>query len=208
MRLGGVDPLGGPDRGRSGVEWGVAHHLATTGVARDVEPTVAPQHDGGTPETELAAAAHSGWGLREGPKPWATRGIHPGRRKQSVGGSDVVSGLWATSAKSYGGFQRDAFKLDRSARSKAFAETLRAQEEVAYRPSHVLSNAAYNGFGLDEEEAAEANARRRGSERGEETRRGTRDAARAPGGVQTQKRTSKDARPGRPRVKGSRKMEG
>ena len=156
MRLGGVDPLGGPDRGRSGVEWGVAHHLATTGVARDVEPTVAPQHDGGTLETELAAAAHSGWGLREGPKPWATRGIHPGRRKQSVGGSDVVSGLWATSAKSYGGFQRDAFKLDRSARSKAFAETLRAQEEVAYRPSHVLSNAAYNGFGLDEEEAAEA----------------------------------------------------
>lgn len=68
----------------------------------------------------------------------------------------MVSGLWATSAKSYGGFQRDAFKLDRSARSKAFAETLRAQEEVAYRPSHVLSNAAYNGFGLDEEEAAEA----------------------------------------------------
>jgi hypothetical protein len=156
MRLGGVDPLGGPDRGRSGVEWGVAHHLATTGVARDVEPTVAPQHEGGTLETELAAAAHSGWGLREGPKPWATRGLHPGRRKQSAGGSDVVSGLWATSATSYGGFQRDAFKLDRSARSKAFAETIRAQEEASYRPSHVLSNAAFNGFGLDEEEAAEA----------------------------------------------------
>ena len=31
MRLRGQDPLGGPDRGRSGVEWGTLHNLRQTG---------------------------------------------------------------------------------------------------------------------------------------------------------------------------------
>ena len=34
MRLRGQDPLGGPDRGRAGVEWGTLHNLRQTGQGR------------------------------------------------------------------------------------------------------------------------------------------------------------------------------
>ena len=39
----------------------------------------------------------------EAEKPfWTKRGVHPMRRKQPVGGSDVLTGLWMSSTTSYG----------------------------------------------------------------------------------------------------------
>ena len=136
MRLRGQDPLGGPDRGRSGVHWGTLH-------TRNLKET------GGGGEAEAV-----GREPRES-KPWEQRGMHPGRRKQPVGGADVLTGLWMNSGQSYGN-SFDAFKLDRTAKSEAKKAQTREQQEAAYRPERVLSTAAVNGFLLDEGGAAEA----------------------------------------------------
>ena len=170
-RLGGADPLGGPDRGRAGVEWGEAYHLSQSGEAMVVARTEdGPQRAGGVLERELAQAAHEAWGgddknktnadaassTERVPKKWQTRGPHPSRLRQSAGGSDVVSGLWAASSSSYGRHAGDAFKLDREAKTADFRRRLRAIAEAPVRRSVVLSNAAYNAHVLDEEESAEA----------------------------------------------------
>ena len=61
MRLGGSVPLGGPDRGRAGVEWGTAHFERTLGESLVVDPaaTTAPvaHRDGGAVEDMLATVA-------------------------------------------------------------------------------------------------------------------------------------------------------
>lgn len=165
MRLGGSDPLGGPDRGRAGVEWGTAHFERTLGESLVVDPaaTTAPvaHRDGGAVEDMLATVARDAWsgkGSSSGaPKPWETRGVHPSRRRQSPGGADVVSGLWATSSTSYGGFTGDTFKppSSRNPRTKAHAAQYEAQATAPIRAHVVLSNAAFNGFLTDEGQSAE-----------------------------------------------------
>ena len=165
MRLGGSDPLGGPDRGRAGVEWGTAHFERTLGESLVVDPAATTKtvahRDGGAVEDMLATVARDAWSgpgsSNETPKPWETRGVHPSRRRQSPGGADVVSGLWATSSTSYGGFTGDKFKPPSSVnpRTKAHAEQYALQASAPVRAHVVLSNAAFNGFLTDEGQSAE-----------------------------------------------------
>lgn len=136
MRLRGQDPLGGPDRGRSGIQWGTLHNMEATGEA-----------------VATLGATQSGEARQS--KPWEQRGVHPGRRKQPVGGSDVLTGLWMSSGQSYGR-AFDAFKPDRQAKSNAAKAQMQEQQLANYRPEMVLSTAAVNGFLLDEGGAAEA----------------------------------------------------
>lgn len=141
MRLGGQDPLGGPDRGRSGVEWGTEHFMKSTG-----QPVATL---GGVRAGQPREPRES--------KPWESRGMHPGRRKQPVGGSDVLTGLWMSSGQSYGNDARfDQWRPDRGAKSRAAKEERRMMDEATYRPERVLSTAAVNGFLLDEGGAREA----------------------------------------------------
>ena len=77
-RLGGADPLGGPDRGRAGVEWGEAYHLSQSGEAMVVARTEdGPQRAGGVLERELAQAAHEAGGAMTKTKPMPTRRLRP-----------------------------------------------------------------------------------------------------------------------------------
>ena len=65
MRLGGSDPLGGPDRGRAGVEWGTAHFERTLGESLVVDPAATTKtvahRDGGAVEDMLATVARDAW---------------------------------------------------------------------------------------------------------------------------------------------------
>ena len=169
MRLGGSDPLGGPDRGRAGVEWGTEHFERTLGASLVVDPhatNAAVSHtDGGTVEDEMARVAKDAWGSNDASNdnnetrklhPWETRGVHPNRVRQSPGGADVISGLWATSSTSYGGFEKDkGYAQDKALRSKKHAAQYSAQNTAPVRPNYVLSNAAYSGFLTDESQSKE-----------------------------------------------------
>ena len=96
--------------------------------------------------------------------------------------SDVVSGVVGdVPSEVRGGFQRDAFKLDRSARSKAFRGDAQSAggrglqtltRPLERRVQRVRARRGGGGGG--------APRRRRGMGTGEETRRGTRDAAARP----------------------------
>jgi hypothetical protein len=147
MRLGGSDPLGGPDRGRAGVEWGTAHFERTLGLSMVVDPsaTCAPvaHRDGGAMEDSLAAVAREAWHSRNpsSAKPWEKRGLHPNRARQSPGGADVVSGLWATSSTSYGGFHDAAFKPAKDSKTKAHALRRELQKNAPVRIDAPAPNA-------------------------------------------------------------------
>jgi hypothetical protein len=121
MRLGGQDPLGGPDRGRSGIDWGTLHNIAEKGEAVSTMGA-----------TQTRQPRNS--------KPWEQRGMHPGRRKQPVGGSDVLTGLWMSSSQSYG-MSFDNCKPDREAKTNAAKAQFQAQLDAPYRPERVLSTA-------------------------------------------------------------------
>ena len=122
IRKGAVDPLGGPDRGRSGV---LMTHLED-GTAR--------------PEDEEPEAE----------KPfWTKRGVHPMRRKQPVGGSDVLTGLWMSSTTSYGMHAPD-YQLTRREKTDRAARKIEMQNEAPHRPDHVLSAVVHNAFLVDE----------------------------------------------------------
>ena len=122
IRKGAVDPLGGPDRGRSGV---LMTHLED-GTAR--------------PEDEEPEAE----------KPfWTKRGVHPMRRKQPVGGSDVLTGLWMSSTTSYGMHAPD-YQLTRREKTELAARKIELQNEAPHRPDHVLSAVVHNAFLVDE----------------------------------------------------------
>jgi hypothetical protein len=141
MRLGGADPLGGPDRGRNdgGIGWGVVHDSTRRGAEVDAPPRPPPETD----ETK---------------KPWETRGLHPLRRKQLVGGSDVITGLWQPSGSTWGGHASERFKPDATRRSAAIKAQVEAIKTAEWRAEQVLSSAAVNGFMLDEGGSVEARA--------------------------------------------------
>jgi len=145
MRLGGADPLGGPDRGRNdgGIGWGVVHNLERHGAEVNTLPR-------SLEKTDDAA---------ENPKkPWETRGLHPLRRKQLVGGSDVITGLWQPSGSTWGGHAGERFKPDPTRRTAAIKAQVDAIEAADWRKEQVLSSAAVNGFMLDEGGSVEARA--------------------------------------------------
>lgn len=175
MRLGSKsDPLGGPDRGRAGVRWGTEHFRRTLGQKLVVDPrathAVVAHRDGGAVEDEMARVARDAWSTGGDTKSgngasnagnvkqhaWEKRGVHPNRIRQSPGGADVVSGLWATSSTSYGGFHTGKeWAQDKCLRSKKHLARYAAQNTAPVRPDFVLSNAAYSGFLTDEEQSKE-----------------------------------------------------
>ena len=126
MRKGAKDPLGGPDRGRSGV---LMSHLE---AGYDGAPPTEEDDDEGAE------------------KPfWTKRGVHPMRRKQPVGGSDVLTGLWMSSTTSYGMHAPD-YQLTRREKTDRAARKIEMQHSAPHRPDHVLSAVVHNAFLVDE----------------------------------------------------------